>query len=132
MQVHDCKIVEMKRDMDLVRELLIQIESNPVLDGSKWMTPSSPEEIGIQDRSIEEVAYHLDLLVEAHLVRGFPGQRMATISKLTWQGHEFLDDIRDHDIWSKTKERIKGLPTIAIGIVAEIAKAEIKKKLGLS
>jgi hypothetical protein len=56
---------------------------------------------------------------------------MPEVSMLTWQGHEFLDDIKDHGIWAKTKERIHGLPGIALSIVGEIAKAEIRTKLGL-
>jgi hypothetical protein len=39
------------------------------------------------------------------------------ISRLTWQGHEFLNDVRDQTIWSKTKERLKGLPDVAPAIV---------------
>jgi len=50
---------------------------------------------------------------------------------MTWNGHEFLDDIKDTGVWESTKARIAGLPGVAIAVIAEIAKAEIKKKLGL-
>lgn len=43
-------------------------------------------------------------------------------------GHEFVANIRDSSIWSGVKERIKGLPGVAIAVVAELAKAEIKKE----
>lgn len=56
---------------------------------------------------------------------------MPVVNKLTWQGHELLDDIRDPDIWNKTKERAKVLSGVGVAFVWEIAKAEIKKKLGL-
>jgi Hypothetical protein (DUF2513) len=72
-----------------------------------------------------------DLVIEAGFVKGNTSIGMPMISKLTWQGHEFLDNVKDHDIWSKTKERVKGLPGVAITVVAEIAKAEIMKRLGL-
>jgi len=42
-----------------------------------------------------------------------------------------LDDIRDPDIWQKTKERAKGLISVGLTLIWEIAKAEIKTKLGL-
>lgn len=88
--------------------------------------------IGLSDHPATEVAYHLNLLIEAGLVRGHYGvEGMPSISKLSWQGHEFLDDIRDVGIWRKTKERLKDLPTVGIAVIGEIAKAEIKKKLGL-
>ena len=50
----------MKRDMDLVREILLAIESFP-FDGDA-------HEILIQGRSQDEVAYHLKLLCEAGLI----------------------------------------------------------------
>ena len=56
----------------------------------------------------------------------------AIIRKLSWKGHEFLNDTRDPDIWSKTKERAKGVANAGMGLLWEIAKAEIKTKLGLA
>lgn len=56
---------------------------------------------------------------------------MIIVTALTWKGHEFLDDIRDPDIWQKTKERAGSLASVGIAFVWEIAKAEIKTKLGL-
>jgi hypothetical protein len=52
-------------------------------------------------------------------------------SKLTWKGHEFVDTIRDAGIWNKVKERLKGLPSVALSVVAEIAIAEAEKHLHL-
>lgn len=121
----------MKRDMELVRDLLLYIESDPRLDGTLWISPDNPEEMGITNHSIEEVAYHLTMLVEAGMIKGNTTMEVPVISKLTWEGHEFLDDIRDPDIWHKTKERVKGLSSVGIAFIWEIAKAEIKTKLGL-
>jgi len=123
----------MERDMDLVRDLLLHIEGDPQYDGQRWLRPEIPSEMGSPHHSIEEIAYHLNLLVEAGYLRGMTVlSGMPAISRMTWQGHEFLDNIRDEDVWSKTKERIKGLSGIALGVVAQIAEAEIKKRLGLS
>jgi hypothetical protein len=132
MQIFQRKIIDMKRDMDLIRDLLLHVESDPLYNGQSWVTPDIPSDVGVSDHSIEEISYHLTLLIEAGYLAGNTGIIMPTISKLTWKGHEFLDDIKDKDVWSKTKERIQGLSGIALSVVAEIAKAEIKKKLGLS
>jgi hypothetical protein len=122
----------MKRDMELVRDILIQIEGNPILDGLRWVHFDKAEEVCTTGNSYKEVAYHLTLLVEAGLVKGKSGiEEMPVVTKLTWQGHEFIDNIRDKDIWHRTKERIKGLPTVAMSVIVEVAKAEIKAKLGL-
>ena len=67
--------------------------------------------------------------VENAVLLAFSG--IPAISKLTWQGHEFLDNIKDPGIWGKTKKRVEGLPSVALKVVAAIAEAEVKKHLGL-
>ncbi|HEU0048843.1 MAG TPA: DUF2513 domain-containing protein, partial [Nitrososphaera sp.] len=84
------------------------------------------------DRSQEELNYHVDLLFEAGYIEGNPDSNPnPMVSKLTWKGHEFVDTIRDAGIWNNVKERLKGLPSVALSVVAEIAIAEAKKKLKL-
>lgn len=120
--------------MDLIRALLIGIDADPILDGQHWLSPSVKNNlgvIGVSDYSEDQVAYHLRLLIEAGLVDGNTTMEMPIISRLTWQGHEFLDNVRDPSIWRSTKERVKDLPSIAIGVIVEVAKAEIKRRLGL-
>jgi hypothetical protein len=95
----------MKRDMELARALLAQIESGNEFNGSGGYILAA-KDLGESGHSDEEVAYHVILLVEAGLVKGdLSVGDVAVISRLTWAGHEFLDDTR---------------------------KAELKKKLGLA
>lgn len=123
----------MKRNMELARTLLARIEGDNQFNGSGGLILKSNEETCLSDYSDEEVSYHLLLLVEAGLVKGnIEFEDVPVISRLTWQGHEFLDDTRDPEIWDKTKERAKALTGVGVALVWELAKAEIKKKLGLS
>lgn len=121
----------MKRDMDLVRNLLLAIESHPQLDGTGAIQPEEPGELGITDHSFEEVAYHLAMLIEAGLVEGqmTPMQRLPVISKLTWRGHDFLDTIRDPAIWRETKEGAKKAGGFSLELLSALAKGLIKKKI---
>ena len=128
MQVYERKYIEMTRDMDLIRAVLLAIEGNPACDGRHWVTLDPGQ---FKPHAIDEINYHVQLLIEARFVEGNVGPVVPTISKLTWRGHEFLDNTRDQDIWSKTKERIKGLASVALSVAAEIAQAEVKKRLGL-
>jgi hypothetical protein len=134
MQVQYKRKTEVQRDMDLIRDLLLGIEADSRLDGTNWITPDEHEDTFgvIPAHSADEVAYHLVLLIEAGYVDGKTTMDMPIISRLTWQGHEFLDNIRDKNIWHATKERVKGLPGVALKIVAAIAEAEVKKRLGLT
>lgn len=119
----------MKRDMDLVRNLLLSIESNPQLDGMTWVMPDEPSDLGIIDHSFEDVVYHLVMLIEADLIVGKKTMQMPMISKLTWQGHDFLDSIRDPVIWRETKEGAKKAGGFSLELLSALAKGLIKKKI---
>ena len=122
----------MKRDMDLVRTILLKVEADPKFDGT--MQPASAVKLGIEGHSEGEVAYNSAQLVEAGFLTGntkMATQGLVMVGKLTWEGHEFLDTVRDPDIWRKTKDRAKTVTTVGLGFLWEIAKAEIKTKLGL-
>lgn len=96
----------MERDMDLVRELLLEIESDPKLDGTERFQEGTAAGFDIAGHSDLEVGYHLIILMEGGLVAG----KMTTpplVTRLTWQGHEFLDTFRDGETWKLTKESAK-------------------------
>lgn len=122
----------MKRDMDLVRDILLRIEDNPLLDGTRELHFHSAEEMGLQNRSADEVAYNFSLLVDAGFVDGAPGAFLPIIvRRLTWEGHEFLASIKSETVWAKTKERIKDLPDVALGLLPDIALAVTKQHFHL-
>lgn len=39
---------------------------------------------------------------------------------LTWNGHKFLDTIRDPEVWSKTKKVTNHLESVSISLLSEI------------
>jgi Hypothetical protein (DUF2513) len=89
----------MKRDPDLCRQILLEVErDSPKLD--------------IEGHTEAEILYHCELLVEAGLlqgqvVRGGSGEIVgAMIQKLTWEGHDFLDAARSDTNWKKAKDQI--------------------------
>lgn len=102
----------MRRDMELCRKILLAVEEQYV-DVALF-------NLQIEDYSIEELAYHCKLLYEAGLIADckmkYADGHVWTfgVGSLTWEGHDFLDKIREDTVWSKTKETIKskGLPMI--------------------
>lgn len=92
----------MKRDMDLIRKLLLAIEAEP--------TGLAPDHFDIPDYSQEQIGYHLLLMVEAKLAVGREFRSFddpaptGEVERLTWAGHEFLDAARDPSRWEKAKE----------------------------
>ena len=100
----------MKRDMDLVRKILLSIENDP----SGYV----PDEISIEGYTQEEIGYHVLIMIDAGLLSGedtsYIGGRSpsGTATRMTWQGHEFLDSCREETRWDRAKRigvRVGGL-----------------------
>jgi len=94
----------MKRDMDLIREILLAIEAHPESDAHDLS-------LSFPDHSEDEVSYHCRLLLDAGLIDGECIQEYAEpdewmIKGLTWAGHEFLEASKDDKRWNKAKKII--------------------------
>ncbi|MEN0108787.1 MAG: DUF2513 domain-containing protein [Pseudomonas sp.] len=90
----------MKRDWELVREMLLDIEA---LDKGHHFFPHR-----IDDHTSDSVSYHLHLLEQAGLVecadhRPLSGELIRIGKALTLTGHDLLDLIRDDAIWQVKK-----------------------------
>lgn len=94
----------MKRDMDLVRQILIALEELPMIAG--W------HDIEIQGRSEMEIVFHIRLMHEAGLIEAQDLTTMAHIcwkpKRLTYAGHEFLDAARSETVWNRAKDKLMG------------------------
>src|ERR1700733_8665290 len=118
--------------MDLVRDILLAIERDEKMDGLHWFIFNEPGDLNIENCSLEEFSYTIGLMDEAGLLKAHKGSMLfPAIGGLSWRGHDFLNDIRDPEIWRKTKERAKGVASVGVGFLWEIAKAEVRAKLGL-
>ncbi len=120
--------IDMKRDMDLIRAILLAVESDP-----HGIAPK----IEIPDYTEEQIGYHVFLLGEAGLanvrdVTAHNGKSPeAQITRLTWAGHEFLDSARDNHIWNQAKDLIGKIGGASTPIWTEVLTAYIRKRLGL-
>jgi hypothetical protein len=116
----------MKRNMDLVREILLRCEENP----GDFLTP------GIY--TVEQIRYHAAILIDAgfidgRVLRGVSEIPVAVeVNSLTWKGHEFLDDVRSDTVWNQTKEKVGNqFQTMSIAVVQELAKSIVRAMMGL-
>lgn len=91
----------MKRDMDLIRDLLFYIEE-------RGRPNARIDSIELDGRLNDEITEHLHLLHEAGLIDaidfGDMGEECWLPQRLTWEGHDFLDAARDETRWNKAKE----------------------------
>ena len=95
----------MKRNMDLVREILLQIEATEPGKAIRLDTPGNGQ---------GEIGLHVELMIEHGLIEGraIPSGDGAAhrilnyrIERMTWEGHDFLDAARKETIWKKAKEK---------------------------
>ena len=112
--------------MELIRLLLLHQEA-----GEK------PAEIDNYDEPL--ILYNAALAVEAGLLEGKVYKAAsgeiggASIFRLTWAGHDFLDATKDPSLWAKAKEKvIRPGASWTFGVLLEYLKAEAKHKLGLA
>jgi hypothetical protein len=109
----------MRRDMDLIREILMATEANRDIDTNGF----SAEEVWNHVRLLKQAGY-IDALVAAHQPP-YPFQIFA----LTWDGHEFLDAMRDDTLWKKAKETfLKPGASWTAKLLFEWLKVEIKQR----
>jgi hypothetical protein len=114
----------MKRDMDLIRALLLDVEGETPQDLSKW--------------SEETQVYHLALLIESNLVhgaasldgKGVPTHAHATY--LSWEGHEFIDAARNEGVWNQALTSIKSsVGSVSLSVIQQLLKIKALDLLGV-
>jgi hypothetical protein len=125
----------MKRDMDFIRDLLLKVE-----EGQKVFETASAEqasflgytpETSLTREEADKIEGHIDLLEQAGFIEldERMGGGTVLVKGLTWEGHDFLDSVRDPEVWTKTKEGASKAGSWTVGLLAEMGKAYAKQKL---
>ena len=112
----------MKRDWELVRLILLEIEKLPP---NGILFPQH-----IKGFPPEVVSYHFKILKEAGLIVA-DCDYLCVAKSLTWEGHEFLDRIRENSVWHKIGEIAvnKGI-ALSFEAIKELSKIAIKQIIG--
>lgn len=125
----------MKRDADLYRCLLLDIEASdaPLTQAHE-----------VEGFTEEQVAYHLAQIVEGGLAVGpdprYPSTGVRThiplsviARRLTPAGHDFIDNLRDETVWKAVKSRMgKAGSTVALEVIKALAQTVVRETLHLS
>lgn len=118
----------MKRDFDLIRHIMIDIEKIPAFQ--------QEQNFSYEGYDTATINQHIALLIDAGLVKGKASEtnvkRSVLVDDLTWQGQDFLNAMRDDNIWNKAKEQVlKPGVSFTFGLLLEWLKMKGKEKLGL-
>lgn len=122
----------MKLNYDCVRELLLTLESNLIMDNSLSYVNISLNKICelMPEFSKEEIAYASLKLDEAEYIIIKPlnaDNKIIDIrySGITYEGHQYLDSIRDAKLWNVIKSNSKAL---TFGIIKKLAEKYVLSK----
>lgn len=116
----------MKLNMDLIREILLEIE--------KQYVSTAIYNLNIDGYDMETVAYHCKMLYKKGFISDYQAQYADDeidafgVGSLTMEGNKYLNDIRDNSMWKKIKNTIKkkGLP-LAFDTIISIAQTIISE-----
>lgn len=117
--------------MDLSRLILLAIENS---------VDDEPASIRLPIRTYDDlhISHHVRLLKEAGFIHAIENHRLQTgvawiPHSLTWQGHDFLNAIRDDEVWAGVRKVAADtggdLPS---QIIHSLALDAMKKKFGLA
>lgn len=111
----------MKLNQDCIRSVLLYLEET--LDIVSFV---QNEDIQIEGFTKDEIDYSLIKLIEANFIDGkltiyIGGEYDVDIRSITWNGHKFLDNIRDNGVWSETKKVASNFSSVSIDILSTLA-----------
>jgi len=108
----------MKRDMDLIRKILLAVEELPYGDDLQRLDGVSKEAFVMHALWLKEAG-----LVDAAAEAGSGSfAKYAIIWRLTWSGTEFVSAMRDEALWNKVKKKFMGW---SASLTADMVKAAL-------
>jgi hypothetical protein len=122
----------MKRDIDLVRMLLIHLEEKP--------DDKMVKELELDGYDKSNIKYHFILMDQAGLIRCERDVSSSTSDRvinvfpfsLTWQGHELLEASRNETTWKKAKSIVMTKSgAISVDVLKALLVSMAKESVGL-
>ncbi|WP_250537426.1 DUF2513 domain-containing protein [Caballeronia sp. AZ10_KS36] len=122
--------------MDLIRELMLKLEALPIPPiGYRMIRPDDPE-MRVEGYTVAQIAYHVSLIEQAKLINADgldvlgmaigPGTAFRNVS---WAGHDFIESVRDPEVWAKTKAGALSAGGFTVQLLADLAKGFIRKQI---
>lgn len=122
----------MRLKQDCIRDILLGLEEE--LD---YLQSIGKDELLSLDRlshhRTEDSLYTVSKLREAGFlnVSYYLGGNFR-IFDITYEGHQFLENIRDPEIWAKTKQAAGKVGGVSLSVLGEIALGFVRQSIGLN
>lgn len=110
----------MRLNAECVRDVMLFLEEN--LELVSFVECSNIE----ISHNKDDVTYACAKLIEAGYLSGnttvdLYGHMTVIINSITWNGHQFLDNVRSNTVWNKTKDVAVKLGSVSITFLSNIA-----------
>ncbi len=118
---------KMKRDMELIRKILLKLSDHE--------HGFATQEFKIDGFTDEQVGYHCMLLDEAGLIKARDDTRLSSSSpcsepeRLTWEGHEFIENARDENIWGQAKAAVDKIGDVSFSVWGSVLSQVVIKTI---
>ena len=126
----------MKLNYDCVRSVLLTVEKSKTIDEELNLNPLTVETIFEQLPKYEdkEILYTIEKLKEAGYINAalqFAAGHFidGAVSSITYSGHEYLDNIREPEVWRKVKAMLKNAGAITLPLISQAAQMLIGSQL---
>jgi hypothetical protein len=118
----------MKRDLSLIRDLLLKLEAMHDRPFATWMVYPHDDKLAVEGYTAEQIGHALELIVESGLIHTQPSAEFSAdgalmFKRLSWECCEHLDDVRDPEVWRRTKEGASKIGGASLSFAWEMAKA---------
>jgi len=120
----------MKRDMELVRNILIALNENE--------NGFATDKLNIEGFSDEQIGYHSYLLAQAGLIQAIENTSVGATSptsipqNLTWHGHEFIENAKNDNVWSQTKQAVSKMGDVSFSVWANVLSQVVINNLNIN
>lgn len=139
----------MKRDLDLIRHILLTLEADDFSQKTRYTVSTFVDDTLSADsddsrqnspyvQEFARVSGHINLLLDEGFIEAkfFPefyeGYDDFIIERMTSFGHDYLDSVRDDNVWSKTKEKLGSLiDSVSLATITDVAQFCIHQMLGI-
>ncbi|MDQ7915853.1 DUF2513 domain-containing protein [Pseudomonas sp. 102515] len=122
----------MRRDMDLIRVIMLKLEDWDKSPGAIISSPHIGEDFPIEGYTPEQVEYHYMLIVENRWIDtggSRPTFGFFYFRALTGEGHDFVDSVRDEEVWAMTRDGAKKAGAFTLELLGQLAKGFAKKQI---
>lgn len=126
----------MKLNYDCIRSVLLELEKNLDIDEDLRRVYVPIENLFQQLPKYEpkDILYTVEKLSEAGYIKAsiqYAGRMFndGQVESITYQGHEFLESVRNNKLWENVKSILSKLGTASPPVICEAAKRVISSTL---